>query len=147
MVPRLQGKKRRQRKGSSMKKMLLAVACLGMVGSANMFAKAPDLIEAIDALDKLVNAEKAIKDIKTYMAEAKVAQEPMKKAAKSILAADIVYNSITLPLETIFRGLNSNSIIAKATKGYLGKAADKLAEINVSLKDLGPIAELLAVMS
>lgn len=145
MVPRLTGK-RHQKKGSSMKKMLVAVACLGMGVSVDMFAKAPDLLEAVTAIDTLGKSDAAVKQIKNLMNDAKKETEPIKKAAKGIMAADIVYNSITMPLEVIFRGLSSNSAINKITKGYMIKAADKLAEINASLKELSPIAELLAVM-
>jgi len=145
MVPRLTGK-RHQKKGSSMKKMLVAVACLGMGASVDMFAKAPDLLEAVTAIDTLGKSDASVKQIKSLMTEAKNETEPIKKAAKGIMAADLVYKNITMPLEVIFRGLASNSVINKATKGYLTKAADKLTDMNKSLQEFSSLADLLAVM-
>jgi hypothetical protein len=107
-----------------MNKMLLAVVCLGMVGSASMFAGPKSSSEEI--ILKVVDGsyDQAIKDLKATSAEAKAMKDQGKKLVMLVTAAK--------PVQELLQPVR---FVAEKIQKLLAKLAPKLGNFIVNSVD------------
>ena len=139
--------KRHQKKGSSMKRIMLAVICL--MGSANMFAAALDIAalgEALVAVGTLAKADQSVKKIQDFMLASKTEPVKMKKVLNGLKAVEVANKDILKPMTQIigsFAKMNLNTLLTVK----LNLVTEKLNKVTESLNQITDLVGLLELMT